>query len=107
MKVIDLLNKIANGEEVPEEIWFWDRKYIFDKDYECYMCQTGFNEFIDLLDNHNDNLSCFLNDDVEIVEEELEPINIEEFLQVRKTKKILFLVNKINEIIDFIKGNKK
>ena len=33
MKIIDLLNKIANGEEAPEIIEFDDTKYYFRKIY--------------------------------------------------------------------------
>lgn len=72
MKIIDLLNKIAKGEEVPKIIKFWEREYILDEEYNCYLHQTGGNEFIDLLDNNNDDLQCFLNDEVEIIEEDKE-----------------------------------
>ena len=52
-----------------------------------------------------------LNEEVEIIEEskeeskKVEPIDINEFLQIRKTKKILYLANKINEIIDRLEKN--
>ena len=74
MRVIDLLNKIANGEEVPKKLCFWEREYIYDKEYNCYLCQVADNEFIDLLDNNNDDLQSFLNDEVEILEEETKPL---------------------------------
>ena len=65
MKIIDLLNKIANGEEVPQKIIYKDNEYKWERntDYrkgdiflfteEC-ICQT------------------FLNAKVEIIEEEKE-----------------------------------
>ena len=39
MKIIDLLNKIANGEEVPKQIKYRDWLYEFEKDCNDYMCQ--------------------------------------------------------------------
>lgn len=36
IRVIDLLNKIANGEEVPEEIKIRTRIFKLDKDYKVY-----------------------------------------------------------------------
>lgn len=66
MKVIELLNKIAKGEKVPKVIYFWEREYIYDEEYNCYMHQTGANEFINLLDNDNDDSYCFLNDEVQL-----------------------------------------
>lgn len=80
MKVIDLLNKIANGEEVPEKIsWFdkWRKEkltYTFDKinqDYECVENYTYlFNENF---------MTESLTDEIEIIEEEKE---IEEVLDI-------------------------
>lgn len=70
MRVIDLLNKIANGKEVPKKLCFWEREYIYDKEYNCYLHQVAGNEFIDLLDNNNDDLQSFLNDEVEILDNE-------------------------------------
>ena len=112
MKVIDLLNKIANGE-VKNGTRFvikWknglERYIYYDENELC---------FNNMLKNESDDYPIYdevlLNDDIieeldipgiTITEEKLEPINIEEFLQVRKTKKILFLANKINEIIRHI-----
>jgi len=45
MKVIDLLNKIANGEEVPEEIIYNDEKLIFDKKLSNYIYEDGYEEY--------------------------------------------------------------
>lgn len=65
IKIIDLLNKIAKGEEVPKKIFYekqwWE--YNPDNDYEgiewggCFLCNV---------------LICELNDEVEIIEEEKE-----------------------------------
>ena len=38
MKIIDLLNKIANGEEVPKKIKYEKDTYIHIDNY-CYYCE--------------------------------------------------------------------
>jgi len=113
MKIIDLLNKIANGEKVPKVIYFWEREYIYDEEYNCYMHQTGANEFINLLDNDTDDSYYFLNDEVEIIGENI-PVKIDqndrEWHYLHNTKKtteeiadnLEHLRQKINEIIDYL-----
>ena len=59
MKVIDLLNKIAKGEEVPKHILFRNYDYFFED-----------NEYRDFVDHCLDYE--YLNDEVEIIEEEKE-----------------------------------
>ena len=67
MKVIDLLNKIANGEEVPKKIKYKGSIY-------TYLEQEGnkiyqYEDYNAVLD-----IQCFekLNDEVEIIEEQQE-----------------------------------
>lgn len=70
MKVIDLLNKIANGKEIPKKIKY--QNYIYEyqhrRDTEnCfnYMCNEN-GEYLSrryFIDN-------ILNDDVEVIEED-------------------------------------
>lgn len=66
MKVIDLLNKIANNEEVPLRIKYDDEIYIYNFEIKDY-------EFIDrcgwLMDISRGNGNEFLNDEIEIIEE--------------------------------------
>lgn len=74
MKVIDLLNKIANGEEVPRKIkCHWEYVYTYDDTREEYAyIQNDGTRFDD------DWLVCnVLNNEVEIIEEdkEIEEIN--------------------------------
>lgn len=69
MKIIDLLNKIANGEKVPKTILFWDKEYKLDDEYKCYMHKISEDIFDDLMNNNNDELDEFLNDTVEIIED--------------------------------------
>ena len=106
MKVIDLLNKIANGEEIPQLIkWNGD---IYDKlGCEYYMLNDrNITLFGDILDNNGK----YLNDEVEIIEEDkkIEKIEyivdedgilfIDGFDDGREQK--LQIAKKINEIID-------
>lgn len=71
MKVIELLTKIANGEEVPLEIKCYNKKYRYDSLSDDYDQIGGFSSlFKDLLIlNGFDNLPKCLNEEVEIIEE--------------------------------------
>ena len=67
MKVIDLLNKIAKGEDIPNKIKFDGDIFVYNqtlKDYE-YLDKCGW-----LMDISRDSGNNFLNDEVEIIEEE-------------------------------------
>ena len=65
MKVIDLLNKIANGEEVPKKIKYENDIYILTDNY-CYYCDETNLILSDRLYAEQSRL----NDEVEILEEE-------------------------------------
>lgn len=70
MKIIDLLNKIANGEEVPKKIKWENIIYAYseyDKDYLEYPFSD--EEYKGLFNMRNNILTQFLNDEVEIIEE--------------------------------------
>ena len=71
MKIIDLLNKIANGEEVPKKIKFYGKYYIwYDNRYtgnEGYCLEplkSDSNSFLEI------NTVYDLNNEIEILEEE-------------------------------------
>ena len=64
MKIIDLLNKIANGEEVPKKIKVFDGEYEFDTYNNTYRNK----EMLGTL-GQNYSLDGVLNDEVEIIEE--------------------------------------
>ena len=71
IKIIDLLNKIANGEKVPKKIQWEDIIYAYseyDKDYLEYPFSD--EEYKGLFDMRNNILTRFLNDEVEIIEED-------------------------------------
>ena len=111
MKVIDLLNKIANGEEIPQLIK-WNG-YIYDKlGCEYYMLNDrDITLFGDILDTNGK----YLNDEVEIIEEDkkIEKLEIvhngsanayallnEYGTKCALTKHSKVMCDKINEIID-------
>jgi hypothetical protein len=97
MKVIDLLNKIANGEEVPKKIKCNNKIFIYDGFSYIYENKT-FNEYNRL----EEFISCSsdLNDEVEVLEEPKgipEKLNKQHFHNRQRQ-----LANKINEIIDYL-----
>ena len=71
LRIIDLINKIANNEELPKKIKYDD--VIWDYDYTIgdYINEDKFKTLIESLFGGN-NTCNFINDEVEIIEEELE-----------------------------------
>ena len=124
MKIIDLLNKIANGEEVPEKIKVHNTEY-----HKCIL-KTGidykiYSDDFYYLSNDICKAGFSLNDEVEIIEEEKK---IPEKIEIYKDEKdyyfidnhckkiyiigdeINFMVEEFNQLIDYLKskeGNKK
>ena len=96
MKIIDLLNKIANGEEVPKEIKVNDNIYHYDETdcNEFYRYRTMTNE---LLTDYAD-----LNDYVKIIEEDkkIKYLHFHDLTEPTENEKIL--ISKFNEIIAYI-----
>lgn len=123
MKVIDLLNKIANREEVPKKIKVFSFTYKYDYDdvgEEYTYLDENTNERLD-----NDLLIInLLNDEVEIIEDTPEEDKkIEKFkiikdnsrdsveliydgMKLELTLLQAIILDKINEIIDKINGEK-
>ena len=112
MKIIDLLNKIANGEEVPEKIKYDNDIYEYREENRegiCYVEEDTYNNFlIDYVDS--------LNDEIEILEEDkkIEKVAIcddhimwEYGELYNPTKNEEILRNKINEIIDGLNKEKE
>jgi len=106
MTVIQLLNKIANGEELPKKIKWKDRTYKYVNEYKDYSYDNAYCFFEDdLLKTRR--LLKHLNDEVEIIEEDKKINNLiyynkkdfdnlDEFVEI--TTRDIF--DKINEIID-------
>lgn len=105
IKIIDLLNKIANGEEVPKRIKYRNKIYHYrGDDYATYDEDWLFSE--DYTDK-TDWLKDFLTEEVEILDEEGKIERLDDNFSYRlKMKDILWndneviIVNKINELID-------
>ena len=79
IKVIDLLNKIANGE-IPSEIKYKNRIYKYDSNEKDYMHEDVFNCYDYLIGNNFKDLDN-LNDTVEIIEEQ-EEIDIQSIEEI-------------------------
>ena len=109
MKIIDLLNKIANGEEVPKYVQYYNM--LKDKTDIMMVCKE--NIFYKL-----DQLETQLNSRIEPVEEEKkipEKIDIRiddtntEYIKGKSygknySKSAIELAHTINEIIDYLKS---
>ena len=112
MKIIDLLNKIANGEEVPEIILFNSYKYRFDKIDKVYRNINGNSTLGAVVE-----LDIYLNDNVKIIKEEKKiPEKLSDILRVddlippvdenmyKIWQQTIKNQNKINEILDYLKS---
>ena len=106
MKIIDLLNKIANGEEVPKKIIAGSEEceYFYDSELKDYRnIKTNAKLFEDEIEKY---IKYYLNDEVEIIEEEKKiPEKIPEEIIVGKkqpTHRIKKIEKKINEIISYL-----
>ena len=114
MKVIDVLNRIANGEELPNKIRFnnieWNR--VYGEKNVCYIDEYDNDFFLHFFRN---NLDFTLNDEIEIIEEDkkIEKLEIvhngsanayallnEYGTKCALTKHSKVMCDKINEIID-------
>ena len=117
MKIIDLLNKIANGDEVPKMITSSDIEecedmiFIYDKDMQDYKTKDG-DFFFETAFNKGYPV---LNLEVEIIEEEkeIEPLDKNRALIGGGTNEtMLFLYctdleTKLNEIIEAVNELRK
>ena len=121
IKIIDLLNKIANNEEVPKKIKYKDNVYYLGKNIvDLHTYQTKRSNTTRKLSLIIDNEYLNLNDYVEIIEEpkKIEKIKsngdefysdyIDTWISKNKTDAYCeFLMNKINELIDVVNELKR
>ena len=70
IKIIDLLNKIANGEEVPKKI------------KQKYLEGNSFEDLIDNIKYFNADFSKTLNEEIEIIEEQEPEIDIQSYKEL-------------------------
>lgn len=113
MTIIQLLNKIVNGEEVPKKIKFYNKYYIWydnrytgNKGYCLEPLKSDSNSFLEI------NTLYDLNKEIEILEEEKkipEKLNIQlndndenKVNYYRATNLECDLAFKINEIINYL-----
>ena len=97
MKIIDLLNKIANGEDVPDAIKYKSNIYGYDGENQNYVRSINFT--FDFL--IGEDITAMLNDEVEVIKEEKkipEKIKDKYCSQISKVE----LAQKYNEIIDYL-----
>lgn len=95
IKTIDLLVKVANGEELPKRIRYFGEEFKI-KDNEYYSVYSS-NPLISYFGE--DYLRAELNDEVEILdEEEFEDIN-DEFESGDTAQVVMQLLNKIRPLI--------
>ena len=115
IKIIDLLNKMANGEELPKLIkWRGVKFYLTNKnDYDDYVNDNGCSlfrhdtEFYTSLD--------LLNDEVEILDEEDEFEDVEElphfdfkkFKSMSAEERFYATINEYDVLDKLIKNQKK
>lgn len=110
MKIIELLNKIANEEEMPKKIKYGCNEYVFDtriRDY-IYIAKEGSvpRYFIDLLRCKD------LNDEVEIIQESedidiqnIDELDVSEKATYQDEARYIAIENRfvINELIRAVK----
>ena len=98
IKIIDLLNKIANGEEVPNlKIKHWKQIYNFNIKMGFITCQSDEGYNLDLI-------QC-LNDEVEILEDNTE--EIEELSYEWTTNEIADRVDKLIKAVNKLRKEKE
>ena len=126
MKIIDLLNKISNGEEVPKKIKLKNFEEIYTLREDC----TGYKWYGEEKTNNDfgetihENLEYILKQDIEILEEpkkinkiriDYNSINIDKafetgtttFFREKDIEIFQCLSSKINELIDEINNLKE
>lgn len=114
MKVIDLLNKIANGEEIPKKIKFKGNILYYNDDYIDGIYYPTFNYY----DKEGNNaliegwLCQYINDEIEVIEEpkkiEKLPLPLNLLNNQSFASKCLYdCIEKVNEIIDYTNKENK
>ena len=104
IKLIELLNKIVNGEDLPKRIKIQEYVFELSKDYEHYY----YNEDVEITHLINHNFSN-LNEEVEILEDNTE--EIEELKPVEDGITYRYewseIPNKINELVKAVNSIRK
>ena len=109
MKVIDLLNLMVIGEDLPKKIRYEDEEYYLTSDEETYIGCISHSAI-----GRRHCLEQCLTDEVEIIEEDKPIEKIRQFCEYPCSDRYEcwsikedILVNKINELIDEVNKLKK
>lgn len=104
MKVIDLLNKIANGEEIPKQIMIKNEKYFFAEEKEIEGIDSIYRYKSPKGINWVDHEDIKLDDEVIEENKKIEKLDKYEICEQTRTQDIAKILLdfgvKINEIID-------
>lgn len=79
MKLIDIFNKIANGEDLPNKIKYNDNVYEYDDSSKEYRIMNNYFYLTQTIANDTRDLDIILNDEVEVIKRKME-IDEEEYL---------------------------
>lgn len=93
IKIIDLLNMISKGEEVPKKIKYNKKIYEYSQKDNRYHNVEGGLDLSSIFGDYNFN---YLNDEIEIIEEKPKKLTHLDFADK------VAVGNKINEIIDYL-----
>jgi len=106
MEVIDLLNKIVNGEAVPKMIYYGAKTYHYNNYNHSYIHYNIMDKEEYLTTNYR--IEQILNDEIEIIEEKIEEDKlIEKMDEINPDHWCWVAQNKINELIDEVNKLKK
>ena len=101
MKVIDLLKKIENGENIPQKIKVYQEVFEWDI-LEHYYKRSNGDDLLELCTIFNTGE--LLSMEVELIEDEIDIDNIEEYKQKYTERCIdIDVRNKMNEILQAVK----
>ncbi len=99
IRVIDLLNKIANGEEVPKMFYYGAKTYHYNNYNHSYIHYNIMDKEEYLTTNYR--IEQILNDEIEIIEEDKQIEKLDGSIgYLNWNSEAVVITNKINEIID-------
>lgn len=110
IKIINLLAKIPNGEEIPQKIKYKNHIWYYDKMTQDYCRNDDDGLYVYLFQNlFQSETDIFINDEVEVIEEdkEIEKIPITFQGKHNQTEINEYLRTIVNELIDEINKMKE
>lgn len=109
MKIIDLLNKIANGEEVPKKIYFCLRNFEFSRYKQDYICRDNDEPGIYGMSICKWLFPSMLNNEVQILDESKEDKieKLEKSTDYSAENDIKEIFDRVKELIDVVNKQNK